>query len=321
MTIIWCGGEDIDFYRNSMVITTTSGYYRSDYARCGMAGGMAVSTPFSAITSGWAHRYTANRSTSATWNLMGLVKGVEDYRGIYVRVTNSPANYNFLITKCAGADGTSSHTTLAATTNAPYVGSGSLDLQVDNYSSNGTVRLYFRGMLILEYTGDITISGVSDFTCMMIASNASDKDVASECIVADVDTRLMSVKTMHPSQNESSSGWTGSYTDIDETTESLSDTVHTNASGSTYQCGLGDMPAYGTFTVEAVKMAARVADGTGSTDIKIGIKTNSTVYLGSAQTLDNYWINLIHLLQTNPNTGVAFTPAEITALQFAMESV
>ena len=71
----------------------------------------------------------------------------------------------------------------------------------------------------------------------------------------------------------------------------------------------------------AVKMAARVADGTGSTDIKIGIKTNSTVYLGSAQTLDNYWINLIHLLQTNPNTGVAFTPAEITALQFAMESV
>lgn len=320
MTILWCGGEDIDLHLSSMTSTTTSGYFRSDFSRCGLAGGMATSKAFSAVTSAWLHRYTANRSAS-TWTLMGLVKSPTDCRGIHVRVTTSPANYNFLITKCADPSGLGSHTTLVGTTNAPYLGNGFLDLQVEDYGTSGAVRLYFKGELVAEYTGDLTISGVSDFTSMLIMSNSTSNDVASECIAADVDTRLMSLKTMVPTSSDNSSGWTGTYANIDEYAMSSSDSIYTTSSGSTYQCNLGDMPAYGDYTVEAVKMAVRVADGTGSKDIKMGIKTNGTVYLGSTQTLDNKWTHLGHMLQTNPDTGVAFTPSEITALQLALESV
>ena len=42
MNIIWCGGEDIDF-KGTVIISTLSGAFHADYARCAVDIGQYTS--------------------------------------------------------------------------------------------------------------------------------------------------------------------------------------------------------------------------------------------------------------------------------------
>lgn len=317
MTILWCGGEDIDFKYCLCSANYSAGYYNADYARLALGGGPAVTPVFSGLTSGWIHRACVIR-TSSVVDIMAFLKDPDSKVGLYVRTDTNSGNYNFSLCKYDG----SSYTVLARTTTAPFVSGGIMDFSLIDYGTNGTLNFYFKGDLVLTYTGDLTISGVSDFTSGAFFSNSDGSMVFSECIIADEDTRAMRLHTIVPEVSDGGSGWTGGYTGIDESDLNAiySDSILTITADSEYQCGLSGLPT-GGWSIKAVKITALAADGTDNLDIQVGMKIGETVYLGSAETLDKTWKVCSYLANTNPATTKAFKAAAVENLQFACKAV
>jgi hypothetical protein len=129
----------------------------------------------------------------------------------------------------------------------------------------------------------------------------------------------MRLKTLAPSAAGDANDWTGTYEDVDETSIYDSDKIYSATDNTDFQCNLTGMPS-GTWSVKAVKVAVRCVDSSGSTGIQLGIKSGGTVDVGDTQTASGYWQTKERLMTVNPVTGVAFTPAEIEALQINLRA-
>ncbi|MDD5353267.1 MAG: hypothetical protein PHS93_08925 [Candidatus Omnitrophica bacterium] len=79
---------------------------------------------------------------------------------------------------------------------------------------------------------------------------------------------------------------------------------------------------YGVGTINSVTIYARVrkeAGSTGAGNARIACKTEGTVYYGSNEALADTYTNITKAYTTNPNTTVAWTWAEVNALQIGIE--
>jgi hypothetical protein len=76
----------------------------------------------------------------------------------------------------------------------------------------------------------------------------------------------------------------------------------------------------GSFKIKAVKVVASAADEQSQMGLKIGVKTNSAVHLGTAHSLTDTWKSIEKLYQTNPETASAFTSGEIDSLQLSLRT-
>ena len=190
-----------------------------------------------------------------------------------------------------------------------------IDLNIVNYGESGQVIVYVNGSLVIDYSGNISVLSQSTLDQVIMEQTQSTVTLISEVIVADENTRLMSLKTLAPSSDgDTSANWTGAYTDIDEVTLSDSDKIYSSTADADFQANLTGMPT-GTFSVKAVKVAARCVDGSGSKGIALGIKSGGTVNVGDTETCAGYWQTKERLMTVNPVTGVSFTPEDIEALQ------
>lgn len=322
MSILWCGGEEIDFDTSfaSIVVDTQTHYRRTSFTRSSCRVGSGAdgrSNPFTGVTSAWLSFIFASYSTSTKYQPCGLGNTAYGRRGIYVggddSVTNKLALYKY--------DGTTL-TKLATETGASFSISQSpkkFDMHITDYGVSSNVKVYYEGTELIDFTGDTSISGITELNCVVLSFGGTYCYV-SEFIVADEDTRLMSLKTLAPDAAGDASDWTNSYTSIDEVALSDADTIYTDTADDEFQCNLQGMPT-GDFICKGVKMVARATDGVGGLGVQMGIKTNSTVDLGSSITLGGSWETIEELYQQNPVTSNRFTPAEIEALQFAVKSV
>lgn len=324
MSILWCGGEDIDFSSPGSVTSTTSYNgtpMRSDFARCAVSSGEVfvygvpvLDTPVTSCWMSFQGRVT-DFGSGKNLRVCGMVDSASG-KGIYVGANPSAQTY-LSINKYDG----STVTSLAAESTATLDGSvHKFDLQIIDHGATATVNLYKDGSLAATYSGSTEISGVDSFNAVGMANVVIYGSCVSEIIVADEDTRLLSVRTASPSAAGDTTEWEGAYTDIDEVTLSDADVISTDTADEDFQCNLTGMPA-GDYIVKAVKVAARCTDGIGGMGIKIGIKTNSDVDLSDAITLGGYWETKERLYNENPITSNRFTPAEIDALQIALQSV
>ena len=224
MSIIWCGGEDIDFpIRGTISYGTSEGHYRSGYARHGLSFTYATAPLSSTLTSGWlSFRHNVHPSYM---NLLGFGKNATSDHpiiGAWHEAGTTPSN-KWSIVKY---DGTT-RVVLTTSTNGYTSALSKYDLQVSNYGVSGTARLYVDGLLACEYTGDLTISGSTNFDTFSIFNDVAGLGYASEFIVADEDTRLFSLVTLVPNAAGDTNTFTsGTYTDIDEIQTSDADTAY-----------------------------------------------------------------------------------------------
>lgn len=317
MTILFCGGEDIDFVSSSgNSPSVRDAYYNSNLSRCSLQtpGGSEViynrSTFVSDGTNLWAcvNYYGDYFITYGNW-LFGLVN--DSLSGIVV-VWNS-SNSKIELRKTDNTILATSDNTISILGNL-----NRFDLHIENLGATGTVSLYANGVLMANYTGDITpLSGYANITKMAFWSVYwAYCCFFSHVIIADEDIRIMSLKTLSPNAaGDTSTNWAGAYTDIDETTISDSDKIYSSTPDADFQCNVTGMPS-GSWAVTAVKVAARCIDGSGTNGIAVGVKTNDTVSVSGAMSCSGYWQTKELLLNTNPVTGNPWTPAEIEALQF-----
>jgi len=317
MAILWCGGEDIDFTcADGFTITTDTARFRSTYSRCAvMAGakeGIMYSPTFSSQTSAWLSliAYPPTIADGVAYRYFGLgASGTT--KGIYVGALGA---YPRIMT----FDGTTE--TVLATSTSKSFDTGTrarFDLQVSNYGSSGTVNLYQNGVLIATYTGDITISGVTGFDCVY-----NKRTSISEVIVSDTDTRnIIGLKTLAPTSDGTTTDWTGTYADVDETTISDADANYTDTTDLDQQFNVTDLPA-GTFYISSVKIACRATKSEDASigKIKLGWKNGATTAVGTAQSLTTEWATYEELDALDPTTSAAWAQADMNDLELTVRS-
>jgi hypothetical protein len=320
MTILWCGGEDVDFPNGAApVLVGDSKYFRSNTtARVALTSSTqnvpikSTIFPSGGITSGWL-TFRTWESTYANYKWAGFGRSGPNVWALCVGNSSSNA-LKLALWKLDGTTWTELSTETGASIG--YTIGVKYDIQIIDYGSNATVNVYRNGALLITYTGSIAAVGVSNIDSVWAFGDLSGQWCISEIIVADEDTRIMQLDTIAPSAAGDTNSWTGSYTDIDETTLSDTDKLYTSTADADVQVNLTGMPA-GSYTPLAVKLTTRFANPSTQYGLQQGVKTNGTVSLSATQQSVGYWGSKEVMYQTNPVTGQPWTSAEIEALQFA----
>ena len=338
MSILWCGGEDIDFSSGvNAFIDTTAGHFRAAYCRCalnqqsnGTVNGPLSKTlafPGGAATSAWLScRLWTNQAwggalpnpKSIGFGLSGTVKGL--YIG-----TDSVAPTKLALCKSNGV----TTTQLAAepgnslTLQTLY----RLDVEVINYGVAATVNVYLDGALAFTFNGDVSLAGMANFDSVFLTdaigvSNHTGVSF-SEIIVADEDVRgFPGLVTLAPSAQGTTDQWTGLWSDVNGIAISDASPNYTNLSAQDQQFALTALPA-GVFVVKAVKIAARAAISLAPvpTKVALGFNQGGVVGVGAAKVLTTGYETYEQLDAINPVTGNPWVQADLTGIQLNLRSV
>jgi hypothetical protein len=324
MAILFGGGEDLDFAAGSSlpIADTTSGRYRSSYARCDIGANTTAdypkSIPFAggAVTSAWlsCQFFPANSGAISTGALLiGLINSSTASSGLWF-ATSAGADNQCAIAKF---DGTTITQLVAESGNSITQGTlYKIDLEVISYGASGTANLYVNGSLVATYTGNVAVSGVTNLNAVAFQGHTSSVGGFSEMIVASEDTRAMSLCTTPPTGAGSTDQWTGSYADVNEVTINDSSLIYTNTTAQDEQFTLGSLPS-GTFAVRAVIRSVRASSTAGATATQVapGFNISGTVYDQGLQSTTTSWETLQALFTQNPATSANWAQADITGLQ------
>lgn len=324
--ILWVGGEDIDFPVGSVTTYTAATYYRSGYARValsGLNGGIATTKPFpgGAITSGWLSFRTYSANYSVLDKIVGLGKSGNS-NSLWVGVDSVSARRVALYKY----DGTTWTKLAEEAGNALATSSNKIDMQLISYGATATVKIYVNAGAtpVIDYTGDVTVGGNTDLNVVSIrgSAGASEDVKISEVVVADTDTRLVSLVTLAPNAAGTTNNWTsGAYTNINPTT--INDAVYNadDTSGHIFEANVTNLPSTNV-SVLGVKIIARAlksASGPGS--LALGVYTNSSQSYPTEQALQTGWDNYENYFLTNPVTTSNWTAAEIDSLQISLKTM
>lgn len=323
MNILWMGGEDIDFPNgNTIAADTTAGRFRSGYARCGLStsGTYSGSTPFKggAVTACWLSAYIQTNSSTSNTACVGLIQSGQSYKGIYIGTVNGNT---ICVSVYNGSWSTLVTTSTILTQNGAPV---KVDLQIVSFSATAvTLNLYVSGSLAGTYTGNPSLTGLTGFDSVSVAALSGTFNChVSEIIVADADTRSLSLVSMAPNGNGTTQAWANpAYTNFNPISINDANTTYSNTIGQDEQAALIDPPA-GTFQVLAVKIAARAMASTGavSTNLSLGVNSGGTVAVNAAHTLSAAFTTYEDYFTNDPTTSAHFTQASLTALQLNLRS-
>src|SRR5882672_6561843 len=317
MTILWCGGEDIDFPNGQTVaIQTSSTYFRSGYARCGIqdnntnSSSRSLSFSGGAVTSAWLHyQVFVTSSFGVSHPFPGLGLNSAGNGGIFVGTASSNA------AKCAlfKWDGATLTQLAAETGTSIPVTNGSsvqIDLQITNYGASSTVNVYCHNVLVITFSGSTTIAGIANLDCVALYGFSGGPYYwFSEFIVGDSDTRNFSLLTMAPNAAGDTNNWTtGTYANINPITINDASVIAVNTTGQDFQANLIDLPAGSFGNVQAVKAAVRseITAGAVPTSLKIGVKTGGTVNVDAGHAQTTGFLTYERLMVTNPVTSAAW---------------
>lgn len=335
MNIYFAGGEDISFPSfGSYGIDTTAGRFRSGWARCGLSP--AVNTPTGgahsatfgagAQTSAWLSfriffLSTGTLNTSQMFAALGLF-GTNNALGVGSDSANGAKVAIFKY------DGTT-RTQLAAETGTSWsLGTQfKIDMQVISYGATATINVYVNGVLTVTFTGDVTVSGMTNFDSVYLLPNPLNNasPVYSEIFVTDADSRgFLGLQTEALTGAGTTNSFTNNtYTNINGISFSDANPTYTNTVAQDQQYTL-TAPTPTTYSVSGVVITARMAASSGSTptQIKLGYNSGGTKGFGTgaAKTLTTGYATYTQTDVVNPVTGVAFTQSELTALQLDLQS-
>jgi hypothetical protein len=340
-SIIDCFGEDIDFPNGTSTpnISTNTGYARitAGYSRCSIYASNNLfleSTPFAEQTSLWVGvriRFLGGQSGWFPVNekFFGLGKaGLGVMKGLYLTTGSESVSTLPRKMDLVKFDGTTA--TVLATTAAAVIASSAVqkyDIQVVSYGASATVKVYVDNVLVISYSGDISIATVGGYSCVQAAcvqyvayNDCYAPAYISECIVADFDTRPLSMVTHYPTAAGDANDWTGAYTDIDEVTLSDTDLIYTDTADENAQFNMSNLPAgVILFPVALVYVARAMAAVDASIGtLKLGANTGGAVDVDAGHTLTNSWA--IYKRVATTLNGAALTTALVDAMQYNLQS-
>ncbi len=329
MTILWCGGEDIDFPLGANPPVVNSSAPRAGYARTDISSsGFGCSNPFpgGAITDCWFSFHPSKSNTPATSTLFcGLVKAsVGLSSGLWVGVSTSSASKLALFTY----NGTTK-TQLAAESGTSWSVGGNLnqriDVRVASFGASATVEVYFNGALIISFTGDVGMSGTVTSVDSMGISGLLTTSM-SEFIVTTEDVRAYTgLVTMALTGAGTLQDWTSpTFSNINQTNFSDANPASSNTNAQEVEYNVTNMPS-GTFSVRAVKIAARMAKSAtpAVTQVELGYDNGGTDGYGTGATkaVTTSYTTYEQLDTVDPTTSSAWLLADMNGLQLNMKAL
>jgi hypothetical protein len=208
------------------------------------------------------------------------------------------------------------------------------DISVANYGVTATVVVYLNGVSIITFTGDVTVPGQTNFDCvtlmpMTLTGSTSPGNTTtynlSETFVSDSDTRpVQGLQTLALTGAGTTNGWTNNtFSNINGINFSDGSPASVNTTATDQQYTV-TAPTPVSFAVAAVIVSARMAKGTTSTptQVKLGYGNGAagSFGTGAAKTVTTGFQSYQQIDAINPVTGVAFTQANISALQLDIQS-
>ena len=205
-----------------------------------------------------------------------------------------------------------------------------------NYGTSGQVIIYINGMKVYAYSGDITASsGLSSLATVSLSAVYQQNNVNltaatggtswSEVIVSTRDTRNMSLITQVPVAAGVTDTFTaGSFSNVNGMTLNTTTPDYSSTAGQMQLYQAGGLPS-GLFTILDLAHSFYVTVGdTGPQHLKCALELGGTAYFSTSIAPTIAWQNTQYSWgATNPATGVAWTPADVTAsgFNFGYESV
>jgi hypothetical protein len=318
-TILWAGGEDVDFtIINSVTTDSTAGSYNSTYSRGDVS--------FACNASVFANTATAHFPSSSTFWLHGYYTGNTVGNGnagdILWLLDGSSVRRLILNQSAAGLNLIKRTAAGVSTTLVTYAGSfqgGAIDLYV-NDAVSGTFTLYLSGNQVATYSGDTTTDSVSSLSGFTIGNNASGCAATyrwSEMIVATTDTRNKHLVTVKPVANGNAMAWTGVVSSINPLNYNDANNISSGTAGQIAEFTIPSLPA-GNYSIDAVVQSARAtASLTGPQNLQFDVRTGGTDYQSANQLLTTgFQSDYYYVWSTNPNTGVAWTSGDLGAAGF-----
>jgi hypothetical protein len=332
MNILWMGSEDADLAQatNQTAVITTNGNFRSGVAREAFSNhsttAFANSVAFQGggVTSCWFHfRWNWNGGgTGAAWGLTSSSSA--NGAGIWV---GSATAFQCALYKYDGTTLTQLAAEAGTSLEGNQINSGDcptpVDMHLQSFGATATVDVYVRGVQVIHWTGSLSgLSGITSVDTVSAAKSITNANV-TELVVADSDTRLLNVFTLNPSTAGDTNTWaSGTNATINPTTLNDATFASVNTTGNDLQWKGPAMPSTGAWQIHSVKIMARANLNASSvpTGLKLGVKTGGSVFVGAAHTLTTSMQCIEDYRTTNPNTAVAWTTADINALQGDLQS-
>lgn len=285
-TFYFIGGEDNDFTTlDGPGISTIAGRFRgSPYSRCAVyiENGAMQCNQFTSLTSAWLRSYMyvfqGVYSFSASL-LLGLCSFGTRYKGLWL-YTSSRGKLS--LSKHDGSTNTVLQTEPGES--IPVDTLLLVNMQVINYGAAANVKVYINDNLVIDYTGDVTVSGMTAFNCIQGSGyHLNTKYITaylSEICVSDLDTRnILGIQTRYPSGAGDNNDFTGAYTDVDEIANSDADVVYTNNDGDEVQFAMPNAAAVdGRIIGKKISARATKSADSSITQLLLGEKITGGAY-------------------------------------------
>lgn len=329
---LFAGGEDADFTSIGGVgVDTTAANRRASYSRCALkvasvAVGDGWNAAFAAASSLWLtaralFTNNVNVGSSVASRIITLKDGSTARLALIATgaAFNATSAWSYRLVKITAAGASTTLATASGTIATGLV--QKLDMFV-NYAVAGACQVYVDGTKIIDYAGDVTTDSATTLSGFALGTpvvdGATGQTFWSECIVSDSDTRGLSLATLPPLAAGNTAAWTGAVTDVNETT--LSDTtVITSATAAQVEEFTVTPPAVitGTVPIRAVVVAARASKGaTGPQNLQAVVRTGAADFTSANLAVTTALARVAANWATNPNTGLAWTAADLTAAGF-----
>lgn len=174
---------------------------------------------------------------------------------------------------------------------------GQVGLGAGNYASGQSVDMYWDNFYIWDGTGSV------------------NNDFVGECVV----------ETLFPNADTADADWTKSsgsdgYNLINDVPANISNYIEAANVGdeSIFECTNLSTTAYSIKGVMAAVNAQKTT--AGASTIEIGVETNNVQSMSAGQALTQGSLTYRnHVVQLNPDTGVAWTPSEVNAIQVVVD--
>lgn len=328
---LFVGAEDLDFtwVGQSIAIDTSASHFRAGYARYGLSippGSSYVITPTAWFASGsfW--------TTARLWNSVAFYQFPNG--NVLFRAHDAAGVLRLQIIGASGVWSVQKVNSVGTATPLftfayPFLNGPTFPDKLDifiNYAVSGTVTVYNTQAgtttQLGTFSGDVTTDGVTSLGSVgfghSIDGQFSDHGTTSwsEVIVSTQDTRLSSLITFAPVANGVNSNWTGVVGNVNPNlyNDAVINTVA--AANLVQEYTIGSFPA-GTFYIATVVPTARVARGaTGPQNLQMVTRTAAADFVSATQALALAPGRVSVPFDLNPNTGVAWTEADLAAAGF-----
>lgn len=205
-------------------------------------------------------------------------------------------------------------------------GNNTIDIRCKIDNSTGDFAFYWNGAVQAQLTGDTDQVAASAVDIILVRGwQASLPRQMSEVIVSTTSTLGQRVATLPPTATGTTSAWTGTFADVDESDINDSDFISSGTPSQVTTFGMADLSATAAgYDVVAFVAAARARHGaTGPQNLQLATRTHSTDYYSSnvAGLTTSFANGFYEIWEDNPNTSVPWTTTEINAVEAGVKSI